>query len=529
MRKALLFRFDTRSACEELRIALLGDEPRRFAEFDEALLGVILPQKQAEFRARGHNAVRLGRALRYEIVDENADVGRRAVQNERRKTENFCGGVDARDKALARGLLVPRRAVELPRAVEVFDVFRLQRSEETARIAAVVFDRVRVAHDLRIFKPTEGMEHFILHLGGEGGGESLQVDLVGRKPHRLDKQLVALLIREADDLVLDRGAIARPRAVDLPGIERREVQILVNDPVRLGVRVGDVAGDLLDFVERVHVRLMGERHDQIVARLDLQRVKINGSAVDARRRTRFEPLQRNPGIAERLGEVIGGQGIVRSCGSLHGTDVGMPREIRAAGDDDRVGEKITARRGGNAADNAPAVGERLGEDRGYLRLDKADFLLRLDRPFHVRMIEHPICLHAFGLDGGAFARIENTGLDRRAVGGQRHLTAQGVDLVDEMPFSRTADGRIAGEIRNGIEAHGEKGDVKAHTGGGEGGLAPCVPRADNDDVGHIHSVNQKNQAFWGDLNFVPIPSPATARGGEAATQCSRCGMTSTNL
>ena len=65
-----------------------GDEADAIADGREPLVGVVLPVKQPVFAARGHDAVRLLRALRDEVVDEGADVAVRAFEHQRLAPED---------------------------------------------------------------------------------------------------------------------------------------------------------------------------------------------------------------------------------------------------------------------------------------------------------------------------------------------------------------------------------------------------------------------------------------------------------
>ena len=58
---------------------------------------------------------------------------------------------------------------------------------------------------------------------------------------------MALLVGEADDLVLDRRAVARAGGLDLPGVHRRAVEVGADQVVDRLVGVGDLA---------VHLRLL---------------------------------------------------------------------------------------------------------------------------------------------------------------------------------------------------------------------------------------------------------------------------------
>jgi hypothetical protein len=105
----------------------------------------------------------------------------------------------------------------------------------------------------------------------------------------LKENLVPLLVREAHHLVLDRGAIARPGALDLAGIHRRTVQIGPDHRMPGRAGIGDAAGDLrgLDPLGEI-----GHWRRRVVARLAVEAGPVDGPAVQPRRRPGLEPAQR---------------------------------------------------------------------------------------------------------------------------------------------------------------------------------------------------------------------------------------------
>ena len=155
---------------------LFRDSPQRLvahkaqlvADGGQALVGIVLPQDEAVFTAARHDAVGLVRALGHKVVNERADIGLLAAQNERRLALDLPRGVHARDKALHRRLLVARRAVELSRTVQTPDMLILKRRIKGGRVDAVIFDGVGRAHDLRVLKPLDRVQHCKLHLLGHG-------------------------------------------------------------------------------------------------------------------------------------------------------------------------------------------------------------------------------------------------------------------------------------------------------------------------------------------------------------------------
>ena len=70
----------------------------------------------------------------------------------------------------------------------------------------------------------------------------------------LKKDLVALFLSKFDNLILNRRAVAWPRAFDFPRIHGRFIEVITNDVVGLGAGVGDVAGDLFHVERRTFRR-----------------------------------------------------------------------------------------------------------------------------------------------------------------------------------------------------------------------------------------------------------------------------------
>src|SRR5262249_16046357 len=120
----------------------------------------------------------------------------------------------------------------------------LQRGIKLARIDVIVFDRVAGADHACLPEPWDGRDQRDLHLLRQRGGDAVGVDGAVIEPLRFEKNLVSITVSKADDLVLERGAIARPFAAHLPGIHRRAVNVVANDPMSRSVRAGDAALDL---------------------------------------------------------------------------------------------------------------------------------------------------------------------------------------------------------------------------------------------------------------------------------------------
>ncbi|GIT53285.1 MAG: hypothetical protein Ct9H300mP16_04450 [Pseudomonadota bacterium] len=90
---------------------------------------------------------------------------------------------------------------------------------------------------------------------------------MGIQALRLYENLMRIAIGETHDLVLDRGAVSRPDALDCTGIERRTRQTLADYLVTARIGRSDVGTDLL----RVFIGAAEERkyRYRYIARLGL--------------------------------------------------------------------------------------------------------------------------------------------------------------------------------------------------------------------------------------------------------------------
>ena len=150
----------------------------------------------------------------HQVVDQHADVGLVAAQDDRRAALHLQRGVDAGHQALGGGLLVAAGAVDLPGVEQALDALGLQPGADLLAGHAVVLDGVAGAHDLGLAQRRDGVEHGQLHLLGHAGEKALDIDLAGVPALRLQEELVALLVGKAHDLFLKAGAVARPGGVD---------------------------------------------------------------------------------------------------------------------------------------------------------------------------------------------------------------------------------------------------------------------------------------------------------------------------
>ena len=208
----------------------------------EAAVGVVDAQVQAELGARGEHAVRLVGSLADEIVDEDRRVGLAAVERERRLAFDGERGVDSGHESLAGGFFVSAGAIDLSAEIEAADFAGFERAFELGGIDRVVLDGVAGAQHLGVLEAGNGGEDRQLHLDRQRGAHAVEIDLVGVQALGFEIKLMGFLVGKLDDLVLDRGTVARPGGLNLAAVHGRAMHVLANDAMRFRRGVGDVAG-----------------------------------------------------------------------------------------------------------------------------------------------------------------------------------------------------------------------------------------------------------------------------------------------
>src|SRR5688500_9158004 len=144
---------------------------------------------------------------------------------------------------------------------------------------------------------------------------------------------MALLLREADDLVLDRRTVARTGGADLAGVHRRAVKIRANEVVRERAGVRQPAEDLRVFEAIGQDR---ERTRALVARSNLELRVVDGRFVDTRRRAGLEPAEAQAERAKGIGERFGGELAETAAGGLYFARMHERTEKCAGGNHDRA-------------------------------------------------------------------------------------------------------------------------------------------------------------------------------------------------
>ena len=153
--------------------------------------------------------------------------------------------VDAGDESLRRRLLVPRRAVDLPREEEPADSMRLERRLQLRRLHEVVLDRVARPQHHGVLEARQRVNELLLDLARQRHREAVDVDLVDVEAFRLEIDLVPLPVGEPHDLVFERRTVARTDALNLSVVERAAIDDAANEIAHAIVRVQQPAADLI--------------------------------------------------------------------------------------------------------------------------------------------------------------------------------------------------------------------------------------------------------------------------------------------
>ena len=87
------------------------------------------------------------------------------------------------------------------------------------------------------------------------------------------------------------------------------------------------------------------------------------------------------------------------------------------------------------------------------------------------------------------------------VGGNAHLTAQGVQLPDKVPLAGAADGGVAGQIRHRIQIDGEEDGAQTQPGSGQSGLNARMTGTNDGNIAVAsviaHGILLKKTVGWG--------------------------------
>ena len=300
-------------------------------------------------------------------------------------------------------------------------MLRAQRGVEGQRVDAVVLDGVRQPQHLGALQARHGGVDHALHVLGHGRGHSLHIPFVGVQPLGLHEDGMALLVAEADDLVLDGRAVARAGAVDGAGVHGRAVQVVENDPVGLGGGVGQIAQRAV--LQRLRVGHERKRRHRLVAALGLHLGKVDGAAVQARGRAGLEPADGKAQVDQVLRQRVGGHQALGAAVPRAFADDDAAVQVHTAGDHD--GPAADGRARGGAHAGHPAI---FHQNALHLGLAQVQPLAVVHRPAHAALVLLLVRLCPQRVHRRALAGVQHARLDEHVVDGAAHLAAQRVQL-----------------------------------------------------------------------------------------------------
>ena len=425
-----------------------SDQPELYADRRQPLVGIVGPQQQAEFGTRGEHPIGLADPAPDQIVDHHADIAVSAIEHMRRHSGSESSRIETGHQSLRGCLFVARRAVDLSGKIKPRHRPNLQRSVELARVDMIILDRVARPDHLDAFETGDRRQQRALSILRQGRRNAVRIDGWVLESLGFEEDLVTLAIAEADDLVLDRGTVARPDTVDVTAIHCRAMQVVSDDLVR---RLDGARDAALNLRVRQSGRERRERHRLVVARLHLHRAPIDGPAIQTRRRACLQTTEADSEPRQRGRETPGRFLADPAAGAPHIADMDQAVQKRAGGDHHRAGRQPAAvleQHGGDPPiDHIEVV---------RLTLDHGQQPRRPDRLLHRRRIEAPIRLSTRPAHGRTLAAVEHAELNAAEIGDPAHVAVERIDLADQMTLAQAADRRVARHRADRVEAMGDQ-------------------------------------------------------------------------
>ena len=229
--------------------------------------------------------------------------------------------------------------------------------------------------------------------------------------------------------------------------------------------------------ETEHRQLRTHAAGHAVARLLLAAGEVDAAAVNARRRTGFEPPLWQLQLLEPCTQAA------RSRVSRSARAVMVQAHMDLA-----VQKSPGGQHHGFGAEGDADLRHRAHDPVAFQQqiidrlLKQAQVGLVFQHAPDRGLVQNPIGLGAGGAHGRAFAGIENTKLDAGLVGGQSHRAAQGVHLFDQMAFANAANRWIATHLPQGLDVVGQQQGLASHARRRQRRLRAGMAAADNDDV-----------------------------------------------
>jgi hypothetical protein len=322
--------------------------------------------------------------------------------------------------------LVSRRPVDLPGEKQSADALGFQAPIQLGRLNEVVLDGVAGTQQDGILQPGKRMHQIGLHVARQRHRKAVHVDLRRLQTFRLEKNLVPLLVGEANDLVLERRTVSRTDAVNLAVEEGRASDVGADKIANAIVGVDQMAVDLRPIDRRGQER---KRYGRRIAVLDDERsvcnlaIEVNARPIEAWRRTGLQSSPLEPAGLQRLGQLARRRFTGAAGRVLFRSDVNETVQ-KGAGRHDNRSTRV------RIAVFHREAGDLSMPDQQTPRLadQPLDVRLLVERRLDPASVDFLVGLGAWRPDGRPAAAIEQLELDARGVDGAAHQAAERVDL-----------------------------------------------------------------------------------------------------
>ena len=371
-------------------------------------------------------------------------------------------GIDAGHQPLAGGFFVAGGAVDLPREVQPLDQLGLQAMLQLGGWEVVVLHRIAWPEHACLGEAGDLLQGSQLHLFGQAGGEAVDVGLHRIPALGFHEDLVAVLVGEAVDLVLDAGAVPGTQSADAPIEHRATVESGPEDVVHLGTRVGHPAAQLGTCTGSADGRgawHVAEAFGVGIAGLFLQYAVVDASAIHTRGSAGLHPSGLEAEFHQLFGDAVAGFFTGPSAAELALADVHDPVHEGAAGEHHGAARDAHAHAGHHTYHlttfHFDAVDAVLPEvDVGGLFQHATPFAGE----------EVAVVLAAGAPHGRSLAAVEHAELDGAAVADDAGVATQGIHLAHDLPLGHAPHGGVAAHLSDDPHVHGDQEHAGAQVG-----------------------------------------------------------------
>lgn len=132
-------------------------------------------------------------------------------------------------------------------------------------------------------------------------------------------------------------------------------------------------------------------------------------------------------------------------------------------------------------------------------LTERQVLLQLDPILHFELVSLLVCLGSRTMHRRTFTAVEHAKMNARLVDNAPHLTAERVDLADDLPFGDATDSRVAAHLTDRVAVHRQQRGLCSHPRGRQCGLCTGMASTDNNNIKIVNAFVGHDAS-----NLVPV-------------------------